>query len=407
MRPFFSLCLAMLGLAIVLVISVADPTLKAAPPKVTAPPKKVAKHAPVGKRAVPKPRYQPKPKLKQVAHKSPALKIHIKIADKTEATKTTANTETPKTTAKTETPKTTAKTETPKTEDRTEKTPPKAKYERIASREHEWSTHSRHEHLWAREHWHTHRFAEFQFREGYPVYGFQPGWWHAFVVNPGSVNWTVVSHNNGSIQGVPQLPAGVATATGQTGPQIVKMTEALPISQGGQQLAGILDDMQVETHWLPNQKVDWKTGNPANPAGGGPASNGGAFVAAVCDRRNAPIPSSGPTDFEPDNQFNWLLKEGKSKSWVKVGEVEAQLLANQGWVVIAAWKNLNDNEMSSNSGQMTIVRPDREPMSELAKRGPKIILAGIQNANSTTVKDAFPPGAWRGQEIVYLAHQSQ
>jgi hypothetical protein len=179
----------------------------------------------------------------------------------------------------------------------------------------------------------------------------------------------------------------------------------LPLSQKGEALAQLLDSMQVESHWRPFEAVDWKTGKPIASGVRGPASNGGAFVAAVCDKLKASLPSSDANDFLPANQIDWLMNVGKMKGWVKVGEVESQVLANQGWVVIAAWQNLADAGKRESSGQLAIVRPDRDPASELAQHGPKVILAGAQNHNNIGLKDAFPGSAWSNQEVVYLAHR--
>jgi hypothetical protein len=109
----------------------------------------------------------------------------------------------------------------------------------------------------------------------------------------------------------------------------------------------------------------------------------------------------------PGNQIDWFLNVGKEKSWVKVGEVESQTLANQGWVVVAAWQNMASAGHRENSGQLAIVRPDSGPVSELAERGPLVIMAGPQNYNRIGLKDGFPAGAWSKQEVVYLAHRSR
>ena len=92
-----------------------------------------------------------------------------------------------------------------------------------------------------------------------------------------------------------------------------------------------------EHHWLPGQNVSWRTGNALNEEQG-PASNGGAFVAAVAARLKVPMPAPVPDNFLPGSQADWLLNQGKAKGWVPVGAVEAQLLANRGWLVIAAWE---------------------------------------------------------------------
>jgi hypothetical protein len=150
--------------------------------------------------------------------------------------------------------------------------------------------------------------------------------------------------------------------------------------------------------------VEWKTGNPIARESG-PASNSGAFVAAVCARLKLPMPPVAAENFLPGNQYDWLLGKGKSKGWVAVEVVEAQLLANQGWVVIAAWKNPALPGERTSSGVTSIVRPDGSAASEIPRCGPRIIMAGERNHNSIFLKNGFPVQAWKSNEVVYLSHR--
>jgi hypothetical protein len=167
--------------------------------------------------------------------------------------------------------------------------------------------------------------------------------------------------------------------------------------------------MDVEHHWLAGQRVDWKTGNSVDDDGSGTASNGGAFVAAVGARLKVPMPAPEGSNFLPGSQFEWLLIDGKAKGWLPMGEVEAQLLANQGWVVIAAWKNTAPAGERKTAGMLAIVRPDSRPVGEIAAKGPSVILASDQNRNSVVFNQAFPASAWsnRDQEVVFFAHRQQ
>src|SRR5208283_471433 len=134
-------------------------------------------------------------------------------------------------------------------------------------------------------------------------------------------------------------------------------------------------------------------------------SNGGAFVAAVCSRLKVPMPALAPETFLPGSQHDWLLREGKDRGWVEVGALEAQLLANQGWAVIAAWKDPASAGDRSVSGQTAIVRPDSKPAAEIPTHGPHVIEAGVHNHRDIALKDGFPAKAWNGQQVVYLAHR--
>ena len=188
-------------------------------------------------------------------------------------------------------------------------------------------------------------------------------------------------------------------------PPIVQVTEAMPIAKAGVALAAVLDGLDVENNWLPGKSVNWKTGKVVEDSESGPASNAGAFVAALCNRMKVPMLAVSDTGVWPTDQYEWLIDAGKRKHWMKVGEAEAQFLANQGWVVIAARKNMAEPGERSIAGQTAIVRPDSQPVGELHKRGPNISMAGFKNYKNISIKDGFPEEAWKKYEIVYLAHQ--
>jgi hypothetical protein len=112
-----------------------------------------------------------------------------------------------------------------------------------------------------------------------------------------------------------------------------------------------------------------------------------------------------PVNFLPGKQYDWFVAEGKDKGWVAVGEVEAQLLANQGWVVVAVWKDPAPAGERTVSGLIAVVRPDGKPTAEIPQRGPRIMEAGLQNHKSIALKDSFPAKAWKGDDLVYVAHR--
>jgi hypothetical protein len=235
-----------------------------------------------------------------------------------------------------------------------------------------------------------HRFAKFNERTG--EYWFDARWWYSFVVYPG----TVGRYDDSPVDyDALQAPANVTVT-----PPVIKTGQGLPMSAAGAALAARLDAMDVENHWLTGQKVAWKTGNPITDDKG-PASNGGAFVAAVCARLKVSMAEPAPENFLPENQYDWLLNEGTSTGWVQVGDVEAQLLANQGWLVIAAWKSKAAGGDRSLAGQTAIVRPNGKAAAEVAKRGPQIIMAGTKNRNDSALKDSFPAQA--GNEVIFVA----
>jgi hypothetical protein len=254
---------------------------------------------------------------------------------------------------------------------------------------------------------HSHHFAEFNKEKGH--YSFHSHWWHSFVTNPGSSGWSSSWSTGGSAGDAPQVGGGVVSPTVVTmqPPPVIKINQGLPMSKAGRALAAALDGMDVEHHWLAGQRVDWKTGNSVEDDGNGTTSNGGAFVAAVGARFKVPMPASEQSNFLPGNQFEWLLYDGKPKGWLAMGEVEAQLLANQGWIVIAAWKNPASAGERKTSGMMAVVRPDSTPVGEIAKNGPRVILVSDRNRNNVALNQAFPASAWDNKEVIFLAHRQQ
>ena len=187
-------------------------------------------------------------------------------------------------------------------------------------------------------------------------------------------------------------------------PPVIKPGKGLPMSPKGDSLTAMLNGLDVEHHWLAGKTVEWKTGNTIAESGGA-ASNGGAFVAAVCARLKVPMPAATPEALLAGSQYDWLVTTGRGRGWVPVETMEAQLLANQGWVVIAAWPDSAPAGERSVSGIVALVRPDRKPAAEVSTRGPSLILAGPRNRNHCTPGDGFPARAIRDNEVVYLAHR--
>ena len=248
----------------------------------------------------------------------------------------------------------------------------------------------------------VHHFAHFDDRHHW--YAFDRNWWHCFVDYPN------VCDNGLDVPGDyftdgDQGPwmnyeTVVPPADVQVEPPVIKEGEGLPISRAGAVLAQQLDAMDVESHWLSGQNVSWETGNPVGSEPG-PASNGATFVAAVGARLKVPMPEPVPGNVFPDSQYDWLVNQGTGVGWVAVGDVEAQLLANQGWMVAAAWKSPSEASDRSMDGQTAIVRPSSKPVEAVAARGPQLAVAGPQNHSDIALKDAFPPASWN--QVVYLA----
>jgi hypothetical protein len=245
----------------------------------------------------------------------------------------------------------------------------------------------------------TRRFAHFDSRRR--EWSFDSHWWRKLVAYPARSGRAAAFHADYSTDAV---PAGFDGGD-PVGPPVILATQPLPTCRDGSVLMAILDGLDVEHHWLSGKRVNWRTGITEDDGEEGPASNCGALVAALCSRLKVPMPAPNVQSLSPAAQYDWLAQYGKGKGWVMVGEVEAQLLANQGWVVIAAWKNLAPPGERTVPGRTAVVRPSRMPLEQIAERGPRVIIADIQNSNDTSVGECFPAPAVKNHEVVYFAHR--
>lgn len=179
---------------------------------------------------------------------------------------------------------------------------------------------------------------------------------------------------------------------------------ASPITPAGDQLAAVLDAMNVEDHWLPGQTCDWRTGDP-DPAEKPRTSFCSSFAAAACERLGIYLlrPPEHRQVLLANAQQAWLLNQAPDSGWQPVPTAEqAQDLANQGYVVLATFHNPNPRR----SGHIAVLRPADKTPADLAADGPQIIQAGLHNYNSTAVRQGFAGhrGAFANNEILYFAH---
>jgi hypothetical protein len=179
------------------------------------------------------------------------------------------------------------------------------------------------------------------------------------------------------------------------------------ITAEGKMLAAALDNMNVEQLWLSKRYVNWKTGQALKKpvTDGKPHTHCSAFVAAACMKLNVYIlrPPEHKETLLANAQYDWLRQEGASNGWKAVSSpYEAQRLANQGYLVVATFKEAN----SKKSGHIAIVRPNTRSTSQIQKEGPEIIQAGMTNFNSTSLKEGFGhhPAAWRDRQVRFYAH---
>lgn len=168
-----------------------------------------------------------------------------------------------------------------------------------------------------------------------------------------------------------------------------------------------IDALDVESHWPAGVHVNWQTGVPD----GKPEKTEGkhthcsAFVAAAAKQAGIYIlrPPEHGQILLANAQYDWLGAEGREKGWKEVADGnEAQRLANQGWFVVATYRNHKDNK----PGHIAIVRPSDKSAAALAEEGPEITQAGGTNYRSTTVRKGFAghPAAWKNHEVRYYVH---
>jgi len=84
---------------------------------------------------------------------------------------------------------------------------------------------------------------------------------------------------------------------------------------------------------------------------------------------------------------------------------EAQSYANQGWFVLATYKN----HRADLPGHIAIVRPSDKDAGTIAIEGPQITQAGATNYRSVALGTGFAdhPSAWAQHEVRFYAHAVQ
>jgi hypothetical protein len=179
------------------------------------------------------------------------------------------------------------------------------------------------------------------------------------------------------------------------------------ISPAGQLLAQRIDSLDVEHRWPVGAHVHWETGMPdGRPEGGsGKHTHCSAFVAAAAKRAGIYIlrPPEHPQLLLANAQFDWLAADGRAQGWTPLANgVDAQRYANQGWLVVAAYKNIHDDK----PGHIAIVRPSDKPLNAILQEGPQITQAGTVNYRDVPLRTGFAghPLAWSSQAIRYYAH---
>jgi hypothetical protein len=177
-----------------------------------------------------------------------------------------------------------------------------------------------------------------------------------------------------------------------------------------QRLAQIIDALDVEHHWPAGVHVRWDTGVPDSVAesGWGKHTHCSAFAAAAAQRAGIYLlrPPEHKQMLLANAQYDWLAAEGAAQGWRPLpGALEAQRYANQGWFVLATYKNHRDDL----PGHIAIVRPSEKDVRTIALEGPQITQAGGTNYRSVALRIGFAghPSAWAQHQVRFYAHAVQ
>ena len=176
------------------------------------------------------------------------------------------------------------------------------------------------------------------------------------------------------------------------------------IDAAATRLAAVIDGLDVEHRWRGGTGINWRTGL-VQPGELMHPSHSGEFVAAACDHLGIDLlhPPEHASSQLAAAQAAWLVGEGKTRGWQTVGSrVEAQSLANQGFVVVALFR---DHDLTR-PGLAALVRPSTRGRASVASEGPDVALAGHRNHNAISLRAAFAtdPAAAGSGEVVLYAH---
>jgi len=194
---------------------------------------------------------------------------------------------------------------------------------------------------------------------------------------------------------------------------------ASEITGQGKKLARALDEMPVKHRWLRGYIVEWESGKSIRKATDGrPHTHCSAFAASAAKRLGIyllrpkgpddPADVKGhPTKRLANAQFDWLQgDQAKKLGWHEVhGPVEAQHKANQGYLVVASFKEEN----AKKPGHIAIVRPSTRSEKSVETDGPEIMQAGMTNVVATTLREGFEhhPHAWQTGRKVRFFYNTQ
>ena len=137
----------------------------------------------------------------------------------------------------------------------------------------------------------------------------------------------------------------------------------------GHRLAAFLDSLQVESRWPAGVHVNWQTGLPDGKTEQfeGKHTHCSAFVASAAKQLGVYIlrPPDHGQMLLANAQYDWLAAEGATNGWTPAADgFSAQQAANRGFLVVAAYKNHDDDRpghIADRDGRLTAAATRSSP----------------------------------------------
>ncbi|MBS1591698.1 MAG: hypothetical protein JST07_06260 [Bacteroidetes bacterium] len=168
--------------------------------------------------------------------------------------------------------------------------------------------------------------------------------------------------------------------------------QTISVNSEGKCLRDFYIKEDVANKWLSGHHINWETGESDNPnATKGIKTHCSAFVAAACKQLNIYIlrPPQHKQELLANAQFDWLNSEDAiQQGWKKIIDnplIEAERLANEGYVVIASTKNSNSHK----PGHIALIIPKETSNKELTEKGPFLIQAAQTNGYDIYLRNGF------------------
>ena len=168
--------------------------------------------------------------------------------------------------------------------------------------------------------------------------------------------------------------------------------QTISVNTEGKCLRDFYLEEDVTNKWLSGHHINWESGEPDKPnAIKEIKTHCSAFVAAACKQLSIYIlrPPQHKQELLANAQFDWLnSEEAIQKGWERIIDnplIEAQRLANEGYVVVASTKNSNSHK----PGHRALIIPKETSDTELTEKGPFVIQAAQTNGYDIYLRNGF------------------